>query len=106
MSLRGIPRNESVNESVEDRRGVDRLVRFSNGYYTVHEKGGDIIVDVLKCRHSEPGFCGRCCRHSLLQGGLITLPMILICTPLFIIGALGGIVFCIKESVDKDRNMP
>jgi hypothetical protein len=28
--------------------------------------------------------------------------MILICPPLFIIGAVGGIVFLIKESVAKD----
>jgi hypothetical protein len=40
------------------------------------------------------------------DGGGIFLPMILICPPLFIIGALGGIVFHIKESVDKDMNTP
>ena len=40
------------------------------------------------------------------DGGGIFLPMILICPPLFIIGALGGIVFHIKESMTKDMNTP
>lgn len=40
------------------------------------------------------------------DGGGIFLPMILICPPLFIIGALGGIVFHIKESVAKDSSTP
>lgn len=39
------------------------------------------------------------------DGGGIFLPMILICPPLFLIGAVGGIVFHIKESVAKDSNV-
>lgn len=40
------------------------------------------------------------------DGGGIFLPMILICPPLFIIGAVGGIVFHIKDSVAKDSSTP
>lgn len=40
------------------------------------------------------------------DGGGIFLPMILICPPLFIIGAVGGIVFHIQESVAKDSSTP
>jgi hypothetical protein len=38
------------------------------------------------------------------DGGGIVLPMILICPPLFITGALGGIVFLIKESGAGDSS--
>lgn len=40
------------------------------------------------------------------DGGGVFLPMILICPPLFIIGALGGIVFHIKDGVAKDMKTP
>jgi inner membrane protein len=43
-----VPRNEALLENIKSRRAVDRLVWFSNGYYTVHEDRGRLIFDVLK----------------------------------------------------------
>ncbi len=43
-----IPRNEGLIENLMDRRAVERLVWFSNGYYTVHEERGRLVFDVLK----------------------------------------------------------
>jgi hypothetical protein len=40
------------------------------------------------------------------DGGGIFLPMILICPPLFIIGAVGGIVFHIKGQIAEEKNTP
>lgn len=51
-----------------------------------------IVVDTMSMLGCPPGG----------DGGGIFLPMILTCPPLFIIGALGGIVFHIKESEAKD----
>lgn len=53
-----------------------------------------IVFDIMRMLGCPPGG----------DGGGITLPMILICPPLFLIGAVGGIVFLIKGRKTQDAS--
>jgi hypothetical protein len=54
-----------------------------------------IVFDIMRMLGCPPGG----------DGGGITLPMILLCPPLFIIGAVGSIVFLVKDS-GANNGMP
>ncbi len=43
-----VARNGALIENIKGRRVIELLVRFSDGYYTVHQQQGRLVFDVLK----------------------------------------------------------
>jgi inner membrane protein len=43
-----VPRNDRLLEGIRGSRAMDRLLRFSNGYYTVRREKGGLVFGVLK----------------------------------------------------------
>jgi inner membrane protein len=48
LNFEFFPRNDSLLASVTDKRELDKLLRFSQGYYTVAEQGDTLVFNDLR----------------------------------------------------------